>query len=108
MCSKVVWVLKKGGDKYSSNSHPQRINLYGTFPMTYIVIHCTMSASSVCAVQVRVLGKMVIIEMNGGWTYPGVNYILKRVFTEVTSVDDCPNSESECTHYAESLWLCTQ
>ena len=40
------------------------------------------------------LGKMVIISMNGGWTYPGVNYILKRVVTEVTTIDDCSNSES--------------
>ena len=41
------------------------------------------------------LGKMVIISMNGGWTYPGVNYILMRVVTEVTTIDDCSNSKSD-------------
>jgi len=39
------------------------------------------------------MGKMVIVTLNGGWTYPGVNYILKRILTEVTTVDDCPNRE---------------
>ena len=30
-------------------------------------------------------GNAVVFEFNGGWTYPGVNYILKRVTTEVTT-----------------------
>ena len=29
-------------------------------------------------------GEVVVLEFNGGWTYPGVNYILRRLNTEVT------------------------
>lgn len=37
--------------------------------------------------QVTIYGKTVVVTMNGGWTYPGVNYILKRVSFEVTSTN---------------------
>ena len=39
------------------------------------------------------LGDTVIMKFNGGWTYPGVNYILKRVTTEVTTIDRDPDRE---------------
>ena len=44
-------------------------------------------------IQVKLIGNTVCMVFNGGWTFPGVNYILKRVNTEVTTHDTDPESE---------------
>ena len=43
--------------------------------------------------QVTLYGNVVCVAMNGGWNYPGVDYILKRIHSEVTLADDDMESE---------------
>ncbi len=40
--------------------------------------------------------------LNGGWTYPGVNYILKRVTTEVTRTR---HSDSKSASLVSIMWV---
>lgn len=37
--------------------------------------------------QVRIFGNTVCFYFNGGWNYPGVEYVWKRINSEITFVD---------------------
>ena len=43
--------------------------------------------------QVTIRGSVVCVVMNGGWNYPGVDYIWKRILSEVTVASDDVESE---------------
>lgn len=50
-----------------------------------------LSLSSPSHVQLTVYPGVVCVAFNGGWNYPGVEYIWRRIFMEITTTDSDKN-----------------
>ena len=65
-------------------------NVFQHSPLCYCMYMFTLSHS---LSQLKVSRGVVSVVFNGGWNYPGVEYVWKRIFSEITT-DPHPQTAS--------------
>ena len=51
----------------------------------------------------KLYGSVVCLVFNGGWTYPGLDYMINRVTNEITRDDLHPESKFPAINYVYEL-----
>ena len=62
-------------------------------PLREVPLYVHVDIVPLICSQVTIRGNVVCVVMNGVWNYPGVDYIWKRIFSEVTVSSDDVESE---------------